>query len=943
MRPWVELCWRGLRTLWDGIFSFVIWSVWLALTLLLAAQLYILSANELAVPEFILRHFESRLAESGLRVAFKRTLFDPSGQVHFEDVRLSPPSFDEPVVSARSVYIRLNLWWLTMGRVEPREIRVTDVTVSVPAILSGTGRPEPVITGLDATLEPERRSVHVRQLSARVANAVVTAHGQLMLVPAGGAKPPALAVRELVTERFAVVCRQALAATAQLQNLDEPAVHLAFSPSESGAATIEVQALARAVRWGGAAAGEATAVQARTRFLLFGEAPPSDLELSAAMIRRPDTVTGAGVHARVLGRLRLDEPGFDLRELAFTADTVTAGDIALRSVAAQVFPRGLPRLEAAAVLRLLDTPLTIRGETDLAARNARLTFTGDISPRVLDLVSARVKTNVRRFYDFDALTAERGEVRFGDGWRFESLAARVRVPRMNSYGVIMEEGRTLVELTPTRFRSPEAFARVGDNFARGTYDHDLTTHEYRFLLEGRLRPLEIAPWFRPWWRDFFTQLEFPVAPPDASVDVRGSWREGGRTNVFVFADTTRPIVRGTELDRVRTRLFIRPGFFDGFELLLARDQGNAQGRFTYVTDAKTNAWRTVDLAFDSTLELDVVRELLGPGGARVLTPFEVTGAPTVQISGQFASALADGGANTRLRIEASTQGAFRYQQFPLQDVSFTATLDRDELVLEKVAGRFAGGTVGGRARVWGEAAQRRLGFDLTLDDASLGQVAAEISGFIAARQGVADAPPDKFVQEKANVRLKLDASAEGRYDDPLSYRGQGNAVLAGAGLGEVPLLGTLSELLKFTALRFTEARTNFNLEGPKVVFPAVALRGGDAAVDAHGSYGLDTRQLDFNAKLFPFQESGNLIKTVVGAVLSPLSNAFEVKLVGTLSKPEWSFVIGPTNLLRSLAPGAESTPKPAEPVPPAPAPVAPAPADSAPSVRLPIAPASPAP
>jgi hypothetical protein len=509
---------------------------------------------------------------------------------------------------------------------------------------------------------------------------------------------------------------------------------------------------------------------------------------------------------------------------------------------------------------------------------------------------------------------------------------------MNSFGVIMEDGRTLVELTPTRFRSPEAFARVGANFARGTYEHDLTTHEYRFLLEGRLRPLEIARWFRPWWRDFFTPLEFPVTPPDASVDVRGIWREGGRTQVFVFADTTRPIVRGTELDRVRTRLFIRPGFFDGFELLLARDQGNAQGRFTYVLDPATNAWRTVDLAFDSTLELDVVRELLGPTGARVLAPFEVSGAPTVRLSGQFASAVAPGGANVRLQIEAGTQGAFRYQQFPLQDVSFTANLDRDELVLEKFAGRFAGGTVGGHARVWGPAAQRRLGFDLTLDDASLGQVAAEISGFFAARQGVPDAPPDKFVQEKANVRVKLAAAAEGRYDDPLSYRGQGDAVLAGAGLGEVPLLGTLSELLKFTALRFTEARTHFRLEGPRVVFPDVTIRGGDAAIDAHGSYGLDTRLLDFNAKLFPFQESGNLIKTVVGAVLSPLSNAFEVKLVGTLSKPEWSFVIGPTNLLRSLAPGTESTSKPPDPPP-----VEPAPTEPMPPLRLPLPSASPAP
>ncbi|MGH7943502.1 MAG: hypothetical protein ACREH8_23290, partial [Opitutaceae bacterium] len=80
-------------------------------------------------------------------------------------------------------------------------------------------------------------------------------------------------------------------------------------------------------------------------------------------------------------------------------------------------------------------------------------------------------------------------------------------------------------------------------------------------------------------------------------------------------------------------------------------------------------------------------------------------------------------------------------------------------------------------------------------------------------------------------------------------------------------------------------------------------------------YALDRRELEFNAKIFPFQESGNLLKTVVGAVLTPLSNALEVKLSGTLAKPEWSFVIGPTNFLRALAPAADAPGK-AEPSPP---------------------------
>ena len=97
----------------------------------------------------------------------------------------------------------------------------------------------------------------------------------------------------------------------------------------------------------------------------------------------------------------------------------------------------------------------------------------------------------------------------------------------------------------------------------------------------------------------------------------------------------------------------------------------------------------------------------------------------------------------------------------------------------------------------------------------------------------------------------------------------------------------MSELLKFTALRFTSARANFKIEGPKLIFPEIALRGANSGIDARGDYSLDRHELDFNAKIFPFHESGSLIKTVVGAVLTPLSNAFEVKLSGSLEKPTW--------------------------------------------------------
>jgi hypothetical protein len=156
-----------------------------------------------------------------------------------------------------------------------------------------------------------------------------------------------------------------------------------------------------------------------------------------------------------------------------------------------------------------------------------------------------------------------------------------------------------------------------------------------------------------------------------------------------------------------------------------------------------------------------------------------------------------------------------------------------------------------------------------------------------------------------------------------SYHGNGNASLRGAEIGAVPLFGPLSELLKFTALRFTTAQADFKINGAKLEFPQVSLRGANSAIDAHGLYALDRRELDFRAKVFPFEESGSVIKSVVGAVLAPLSNALEVKLTGSLEKPDWAFVIGPTNLFRTLGGQNEAAPpepatdaKHSEPTPP---------------------------
>lgn len=922
----MKRCWqflgRALHAAGSLTGSFVLWTIWLGLAALLMLQIYVATTSELTVPDLVMHRLESRLAESGLRATFRRASFDPTGRVLLEDARLSVPPFAEPVLQARMVYVRLNPLLLVVGKAEPREIRISGATAGVPAMLAPSGQAEEIVRDLDLTLLLGEREIVVTHCSARIAGMPVTAHGTIPL-PRLPQDRPRRSLVDFMAGQFPTLCRQAIAGAQQLAALQQPSLDLDFVPSESGSAQINVLFLARGVRLEQPFVAQADNLQLATRVLVFGELPTlSRIEASAGELRLPlaGGFTAREVRAVALGRLRPEGWQFEPRTIELMADYLDAAGVAVHGLSAEIFPRPLPRVDAVLAALVGGEPIAIRAEADLRARSGSLRFEGSVSPMLLDPLSERVGVDVRKFFDFGSLHCTGGEARFGPGWTFERLAAEVAVQRIRAHGVTIDEGRASIALDPIRFHAPEAYGRIGTNFARGSYTHEFATHGFRFLLAGKLRPMAISGWFSEWWPDFFRQLEFPEAAPAASVEVSGTWKEGARTAVFVYADASKPVIRGAALDHVRTRLFIRPGYFDGLEMFATQGTGAARGTFTYRIDGSSDEWRAFDVAAESSLDLAVARQIAGAAGTKLLAPFELSAPPELRLRGHFDGPGSAAGEHLDFSIDAATAGDFRFYHFPLQDVSFTARLRDDEITLDKMEARFAGGSTSGKARVWGAGAARRLGFDCALKGANLGAAAAALAEFVAHRSGLPAVPPGKFVQEKANVRIDFAASAEGRYDDILSYHGEGNAVLEGAEIGEVPLLGGLSDLLKFTALRFTSARANFKINGPKLLFPEIALRGANSGIDGHGEYELDRHELDFNAKIFPFYDSGNLIKSVVGAVLTPFSNVFEVKLTGSLQKPAWGLAKfsaeRPPENRRPEAESAEKSPSASRPAPP---------------------------
>jgi AsmA-like C-terminal region len=894
----------GIRSIFrhcvGGLCALAIWSLWLALAAALAVQIYVVSAKELAVPRFVQRGISERLAASGISATFGRTRFDPSGRMLIENVAITLPTFAEPVITARALYVRFDPWALAVGRVEPLELRATGVSAVVPAMFSPSGRAEALVRELDIAVRRRGEEVTVDYASARVGNVAVSMRGSFRPGAIQSAKTERLPLAQFLARNYGAYSRRFAAALLILQALDQPSLHLDLFPSEAGGATVRATLLARELKLNNPFEAQTGMLALAARFPLAGVSKPAEAEAVVDELRLPGSVTARGVHIWIDGTLDPDQARVEWSRARVAAEALSAEGFTFEYPLASATPGPLPRLQAEARARILGVPLAARGTIDVKAGSAEAQFNGALSPGLLDPVGARLGRDLRPFVDFPAPARIEGEVHFAPGWRFQRAAAYVSAEHVMAYHVALDEARGRVEFDGRRLRAYDAFARIGADFANGSYENDLPTHRYRYLLDGRLRPLDITAWFpkAPWWPQLFDRFAFPDAPPYASVDVRGLTDNGRAAETFAFVDSKNPVLEGARVDRVLTRLFARYQFADAMEVLVTDGSGAARGTFTRRGDTDTGDLQSLDVDLSSTLDLGPAGKI--PEIAATFAPFVFDRPPALAVLGHFDGPKSPRGAHTDLQVELRSDTGLRFYNFPLDSAVVHASVRDDEMVLDRMELGFAGGAATGEAHLSGRGAERKLGFQASLKDASLGGAIAAVQEFSRdPKSGGPPPAPSKYVAEKANVRFDMSVHASGACADPKSFSGDGSAVVRGADLFQVKLLGALSKLLTFTSLRFTGANAKFRIADGRLIFPEIDVTGANSAIQASGNYRLINHGLDFNAKIYPFQKSSSIPQILLNMALTPLTSVMETKLTGTIENPKWALSLGLPNLPRS--------------------------------------------
>jgi hypothetical protein len=904
------------------LISFAVWSAWLGLLILLVFQVYIASVNELQVPRFLLHAIEDHLAESGVSVRFGRATFDPSGRVLLQKARFRLASFNEPVVTADAIYIRLDPLALLERRFEAREIRATGANLFIPAMLSASGRAEKIVQDLDAGFSITSRGdeFSVDYLNCRLGGVSVSAHGQINAgtVARHGAQTTSLPLAEFVSKNYVALSREFSRAEIPMGGLDRAVLTALLTPSDTRGAIVNAELFAAGLSVPGAVDIEAKGIRASCRFPLLGGAPLMTSALaSAESLRLGQRLEVSGLRARTRGILKVDTLTFSPRQFEFSAGSLSLDGATLAAPLATAVPGSGRALEAEASASLFGNPVWARGDIDLASKSADLSFEGAVAPEVLGPISEHTHFNIRRFVELREPVSAAGTVRISPGWKFAEVRARVDAHNFTAYHVNFDSARGVVSFDGTHFAAREATAVSGDNLAQGSYEQNFATKDFRYLLAGRLRPMDISPWFLgDWWVKVFHHFEFPSQPPDATVDVRGRYLHGRVFSVYGYADSKNPVIRGVPFDSVRTLLFVNQSSCDGLEVEFTKGAGSAQASFRLTTEPATGVWSGLDIDLESRIDPSPLEKLLPADAAAAVAAFSFDQAPAIAVRGHFDGPANGGLPHKLLHAEIRSDTGFRVHGVAFDRGSFKLDLNDDEIDIGDVDAGFAGGNVAGSAHASGIGADRRIRFKGSLTGASLGQAAQAAEGYVVGRAPGSSVALETFAKDKSGVRLDLNATAQGRPGDLASFAGEGSVQVQGAKLGELSLLGGLSKVLRFPELRFTQARASFKIENSSINFPEMSVMGANSAIQAKGTYAIDRRALDFSATIYPFMESKSLLQ-IFNAISAPLSAVFRVRLTGSIDKPTWRLAYSPLNLLRE----DEGKPGPAD-KPAVPAPVA---------------------
>ena len=475
------------------------------------------------------------------------------------------------------------------------------------------------------------------------------------------------ALLDLVLQRYLDAGRKLLTLRPRLAALEEPCLQLVLTPSSDRGAMVAAELSARSFREEGFL--NVAAAHAQTAFPLLGEAPFATrvtMEIDHLDWRTQAQIES--LHVELDGSLVPDRFAFKPQLARVTAAGGTAMGFPLGAPVAELGLTQLPRLRGDVSVRAGGAPLAAHGDLDLKKGEGSLALSGSLTPALLRLAADRSKLALANKLALSEPAVVEARIELAPGWKPARAEADVSVRHLVAQDVPLDAVSGHAIFADHELSAIDIAAVQGDNAAYGSYEMDTITRDYRFLLKGRMRPPDIAGWFKPSWLRFWSNFDFSAAPPDADVDVSGRWGSTGRSRVYCRVDAVRPEIRGVPFDRLGTTLFFRPNYYNVSALMAERAGHFARGSFIVTLDPQLSTYRTLDFAGDSELDIAECARLYGPAGTELFAPYQFAEPPSVHLTGHFDGPGMPGGPHKRVKFTVTSHALVLRNLCPLRRI-----------------------------------------------------------------------------------------------------------------------------------------------------------------------------------------------------------------------------------------------------------------------------------
>lgn len=874
----------------NGVSLFL--GITLALQLAVAGFLYF--QERFPLPQYAKDQVNDYLADVGLKITWEDGAVDLTGDMRMRNIKLIDKATNEPYAHIDEAILSLDLLYLLAGNPRIQHLGISGLECYCPAVLSESGVAEVIFSNGHLDLKLNDGKLEFRRSSISILDTPVYLTGSFE--PSRlSTKPVKAADYSQVRQRYAEFAQSVSGGLAIREQIEAPVVQVAVTGSE---VDWSVQVATKAKR---ASIDKTAHIELPEVLVDISSAGEAVLTVTAGSVTAPElgilqqvAIQSQPVSVEMLSQLRYPDATLTWGEAEAQGDSWGAGRLALSQLNLTSFYTDLVIskdtgwIAATAIIdafkqrALIEAELRLPGNTVCA----------------LPLVNESEFPDVFNMHGTPFLAVQ---VTLEEGFAFHGGDFQLITGSMDFRDAPMDGMLVAGFVSLDEVRVEDISLRRRDWMLRGSYYENFNDSRFRILLDGDIRPVDLNPLLDDWWDELWTYISFDGEhPPLADIDVYGYWNNPIDRSVYGYISGDKMRFQGLALDNAKA--YLRVDGVDDiklFDMHLHNEQGTASGWLQWYLPIDDNSLNRL-FEFESTLPFKDVAPIMHSDLLALNEIVDFKQPPQMHIHGMIKQEsqagrevykipylLADsrgpiditGTQASHARLEGSWQG----DRFKAYSVS-----------LEYPVTDESSGNLNGTLDVL-IADEPSMDFSFESNNVPLQQ----LYHFTDYLQGK-DAPEQPEESVSGIIHGHISGSTDMATTEAL--KADGHIIIQQAALQNITTLGGLSRTLdkiglKFTTIRLTNAEGEFSIADNVMHFPDLAISGDRTLIRASGKYGFDKGSLDMRVNIYPAEHITKTPLALLKTLTTPLGNAFEMMLFGTIDDPKYRLTVDPRNLI----------------------------------------------